>query len=233
MWVQVLSVRVGFLLEARLVPRCSDWNIRIEHFWSESWYLCLPYPPLGNAASMTHLFIPWPEGDSKREGAEKQHGQVLLHMPGGRLGQATGGLCSKSDRLTSPSPLYDPRSAPCGAVCATVKVHSLMHVFMKAFACVTGPWCGMHPWLVLFVMEQACTCVKSTFICTYVYNLCVNLSVCEMYPSWLQTHCPLCPPPSAPMAAINMPGEEAWIRQADPRVPPGPIFRGKKWPQSL
>lgn len=38
---------------------------------------------------------------------ERLHGQVLLHMLGGRRGQATGGFCSKSDRLTSPSPLHE------------------------------------------------------------------------------------------------------------------------------
>lgn len=120
---------------------------------------------------MTYLFIPLPEGDSEKEGAERQHGQVLLHMPGGRLGQATGGLCSKSDRLTSLSPLYDPQSAPCGAVWATVKVY-------RAYACVYESVCMcdwtlvQHPWLVLFVTEQECTCVKSTCTRTYVHNLC-------------------------------------------------------------
>lgn len=70
--------------------------------------------------------------------------------------------------------------------------------------------------------------MKSTCTRAYVHNLCVGLSDCEMNWPWPQTRCPLCPLSSAPMAAINMPGEEAWIRQADPTVPPGPIFRGKK-----
>ena len=49
-------------------------------------------------------------------------GRSCYTCQGGWLGQATGGFCSKSDRLTSPSPLHEADIELANLVCACVFV---------------------------------------------------------------------------------------------------------------
>lgn len=73
-----------------------------------------PTHPQGSTAAMTHLFIPGPRGRQQEEGEDRSGGgrrgcmgRSCYTCQGEWLGQATGGFCSKSDRLTSLSPLHE------------------------------------------------------------------------------------------------------------------------------
>ena len=91
-----------------------------RHIYKGKHGFCPPYthtpplPPQGSTAGMTHLFIPGPGGGSGKRGEDRSGGKRRGCMDrscytcqGGWLGQAAGGFCSKSDRLTSPSPLHE------------------------------------------------------------------------------------------------------------------------------
>lgn len=103
-------------------------------------------------------------------------GRSCYTCQGGRLGQAAGGFCSKSDRLTSPSPLQEADSelrAHAGE-CMKVFKCTVQYVPIWVKACgATGITYAFAYVQDMYVMECVCTIA-------YMHKMCVCLSASEM-----------------------------------------------------
>lgn len=133
-YISLLSVYI-YMRALHRVKRCLGADKRNPHRHGGAFIkgsmasVPPPQPPLGSTAGMTHLFIPGPRGRQwEEEGGQEWGGRGCMGRScytcqGGWLGQATGGFCSKSDRLTSPSPLHEADIELANLVCACTSVY--------------------------------------------------------------------------------------------------------------
>lgn len=174
-----------------------------------------PYSPLWVAQQ------PWPiylyQGQGGGKGGQEQGkrrgcmGRSCYTCQGGWLGQATGGFCSKSDRLTSPSPLHETDielSNPVW-VCVRSERRGNVWVYMKVFECIVWSYgslymelqvcisaCVQYTWCVC-ADQRVCTHEWwSVHVLTPMCIICVSAcqAVRQTGPSDLHLHPPLHPP---------------------------------------
>ena len=165
------------------------------------------------------------------------HGQVLLHMPGGMAGASHRGILLKVRQADLPitsawGRYWACKPCVCVHVCVCVFVRRVYESICRCLnalsslcprVCVCGAT-GIHQCMravttcagvVLAGMDHLLVCIHvwwSLYALTPTCIICV--SACQAVrwtgPSGLLP--PSIPPP--PSRAINMPGEEGWIRQS-------------------
>lgn len=117
-------------------------------------------PPLGSTAGITHLFIPGPGEKAARGGGGQELGKRTGCMgrscytcQRGWLGQATGGFSSKSDKLTSRSPLHEADIELANLVCTEgMKVQgAAQHMPIFCVCGATGDACMLFA-LLLYIL---------------------------------------------------------------------------------